>query len=137
MGEAVIQRARRLLATTIPQLDQKWAAALETKPELTRTLTVQIGHVVPTQGTFRANRLDIPITWWVNEGNKAAGVDDLYAALSWEDGAGSLVQQLVELDWIAGISTSSIGARIDGPTGFLAADSLVSIVGLKLPDEGS
>lgn len=129
----MIQHARRLLADTIEDFDSEWTAVLETKPKLTATLTVQIGHVVPTQATFRANRFDIPITWWVNEGNKAAGVDNLYDALSWESGADSLVQQLAALDWIANVTTSFIGARIEGPTGFLSADSIVSIVGLKLP----
>lgn len=130
----MIQRARLLLAATIHEIDGQWSTTLVTKPELAATLTVQIGHVVPTQGTYRANRFDIPITWWVNEGNSTVAVDELYDALSREDGAGSLVQQLEALDWIAGVTTSFVGARIDGPTGFLSADSVVSIVGLKLPE---
>ena len=130
----MIQQARELLADTIPELDPKWSTKLDTSPKLNATLTVQIGHTPPTQATFRANRFELPLTWWVNEGNSGEGAADLYDALSREDGADSLVQQLLALDWVEGFSVSFVGARIDGPTGFLSADSVISILGLKLPD---
>lgn len=136
----MIQRARRLLGDTIELLHSssintsRWKADLTTIPELAATRTVQIGHVLPNQATFRASRFDVPVLWWVNEGNKAAAVDDLYDALSREEDAGSLVQQLLALDWIVGIDVSFVGSRVEGPTGFLVAESTVSIVGAQLPD---
>ena len=130
----MIQQARVLLAEIIHEFDPTWTTTVETKPKLTATLTVQVGHVLPSLGTFRSSRFDVPLTWWANEGNSAEAVDDLYAALSWEDGANSIVQRLAALSWVDGVNNlTAPGERIEGPTGYTAAESVVRVLGDNLP----
>lgn len=116
---------RRRLGEAIRVADRRWTVELKTYPDVSSTFLAQIGHGTPTPDTYRSKRTELPVLLWANEGNVATAQDTLYGALSW--GPDSLVSKLAALDWVRGVEVHAVGAREDGPTGFLFAEIRVTV----------
>lgn len=129
-----IQTGRLWLAAQIPILDPLWTVTTATWPELTATYTVEIGHAPPTPETFRAHRVDLPVTWWVNEGNEAAAAGRLYEALSFAPT--SLVARLARLAPVDGVTVDELGPELfrDSRLGVLRAVSTVRLNLTAIPE---
>jgi hypothetical protein len=123
-----IQGVRVWAKERLAELDTAdlWEITLATWPELSATHTVNIGHAAPSPDTFKRRRVELPVTWWVNEANEDASVADLYAALSFAPG--SLVADLLALPQIRSVAVNDVGAEVFGPAGFLRAEMLVTVV---------
>lgn len=134
MVEAVnVQTARLWLARKIVELDGTWNFTLRTIPELKATYTVQIGHAPPSADSFASSKVELPVAWWVNEAGLRAAVGKLYGDLSYAPN--SLVQRLRAEPGIKGIDINSIGAQLEGPTGFLRAVSTFRLQLSLVPEE--
>lgn len=129
-----IQTARLWLADTIKQLDSQWSPTTRTWPELTATMTAEIGHAPPSPSTFRSHRVELPVIWWVNEGNEAAAVGRMYESLSFAPG--SLAARLVDLEQVKAFTVDDVGAEQfrDGLTGFLRAVSAITLDLALIPE---
>jgi len=104
-------------------LPDGWQVTLETSPDL-HARTLQIGHaelVEPTE--YRAFTMVLPVTLWVDEGDTADGVVELYELLS--PGSGSIftiLRAAAGVPLAGPCSAGPVGRRDEGPSGFLAVD---------------
>jgi hypothetical protein len=128
-----IQDAREWLRDQLVALRPAtdWTISLSTWPELNGTVVVVIGHAVPEPDNFKAGRVQLPVTWWVNEANEKASVRDVYGALSGD--AGSVVGQLRELSSIKRVTVTEFGPDQLGPTKWVRALSEVVVILPYLP----
>lgn len=84
-----------------------WSPTLLTFPDFTATLNVQIGHVPPTWRALKRRRYAVPVAFVVNEANADSAVEDLYLALSWQDG--SLIRALHDEPWVDDVTVDTLG----------------------------
>lgn len=128
------QQVRLWVADRLAELDtdELWTIDLSAFPELKSTRTIQIGHSPPSPDTFRRRRMTLPVTWWVNEGNEQAAVADMYTALSFAPN--SLIAELLDLNEVRAVEVTDVGPEPFGPTGFVRAETTVTVVFDDMPD---
>jgi hypothetical protein len=114
------------------QPSPKWVVTLQTFPKLSGTVEVVVGHAAPTADNWKAGRVILPVTWWVNEGNEQAAVREMYGAL-W--GEGSLRSQLEQLPLIKRTEVTEVGPEVFGPTGWVRALSEFVVILSDLPTD--
>jgi hypothetical protein len=123
-----VQSRRHELAVILTEWMEEdgWVVTEKTRPDL-GSLTVAVGHARTIDpDSYRTYQAVLVVTLWVNEGDDADAVDELYARLS--PGDKSIIQFLNDhptFKLTGSVTAGNVGPRDEGPTGYLAATVLV------------
>lgn len=125
-----VQDVRKQLADILTaRLEEDgWDVTTATVP-LISSKTVVVGHARSIDpSTYRQYEAALTLTLWVNEGDDAEAAEALYALLS--PGDKSLMAFLIDhpdFKLADAPRAGAVGARVEGPTGFLAADIVLPV----------